>query len=114
MKHGTDNFAWKQVARSMALAEQEGRCAYCRTRLTQADATADHVIPRKRRGSDRSDNIVAACGPCNSAKGHMSAARFKKAVKAREGGFAIQLAWLRRSINLATDRAVRNIERACR
>lgn len=100
----------------MALAEQEGRCAYCRTRLTQADATADHVIPRKRRDSDRGSNIVAACGPCNSAKGHMSKAAFKKLVKQGAGSprFAIQLAWVHRSINLATDRAVRNIERACR
>lgn len=114
VKHGTDNRAWNRVTRSIALADQEGRCAYCRTRLCQSTTTADHVVPRAHRGSDRRENIVAACGACNSIKGHMSAAAFKKLVKRGEGSFAIQLAWVRRSINLATDRAVRNIERTCR
>ena len=114
MKHGTDNRAWNRVTRSMALADQEGRCGYCKTRLSQDTVTADHIIPRSRGGSNRRVNIVASCRACNAAKGDMSLQKFLKAVKACDGGFAIKLAWVRRSINLATDRAVRNIERACR
>lgn len=114
MKRGTNNVAWNRVTRSLALSDQDSRCAYCKTRLTETNATADHVVPKARKGSNRRENIAAACKPCNRAKGDMSKGQFQKAVKHGKGGFAIQLAWMRRSINVATDRAVRNIERACR
>jgi len=40
-------------------------CAYCGGRA----ATVDHVLPRSRGGADAWLNTVAACGPCNNAKG---------------------------------------------
>lgn len=41
-------------------------CQYCGSR---DDLTFDHVIPRSRGGLTRWDNVVAACSPCNLAKG---------------------------------------------
>ncbi len=42
-------------------------CQYCGDRN---DLTFDHLIPRSRGGLTRWDNVVAACAPCNLAKGN--------------------------------------------
>ncbi len=44
------------------------RCAYCGERLTLAEVTFDHVMPRSKGGSTGWNNIVASCGRCNSFK----------------------------------------------
>jgi 5-methylcytosine-specific restriction endonuclease McrA len=41
-------------------------CQYCGQK--HDELTFDHVIPRAAGGRTRWDNIVAACGPCNSKK----------------------------------------------
>lgn len=41
-------------------------CAFCGGKAT----TIDHVIPRSRGGTNRWDNTVAACSPCNGRKGN--------------------------------------------
>ena len=41
-------------------------CQYCGS---PDDLTFDHVIPRAHGGQTRWDNVVAACSPCNLAKG---------------------------------------------
>ena len=46
-----------------------GRCAYCEKQLTLHCVTFDHVVPRARGGDSSWDNLVAACGKCNSQKG---------------------------------------------
>jgi len=46
------------------------RCQYCETQITQATVTMDHVIPISRGGKTCWENIVAACGSCNSKKGN--------------------------------------------
>ncbi|WP_137391190.1 HNH endonuclease [Rhodoligotrophos defluvii] len=43
-------------------------CQYCGAR---DDLTFDHVIPRSKGGQTTWDNVVAACAPCNLAKGGM-------------------------------------------
>jgi 5-methylcytosine-specific restriction endonuclease McrA len=45
------------------------KCQYCGEEFSTRDLTFDHVIPRCRNGRDAMDNVVAACGPCNSKKG---------------------------------------------
>ena len=41
-------------------------CQYCGS---PDDLTFDHVIPRSKGGQTTWDNVVAACSPCNLAKG---------------------------------------------
>ncbi|MDF1736826.1 MAG: HNH endonuclease [Minwuia sp.] len=42
------------------------RCQYCNA---TEDLTFDHVIPRRAGGRTTWENVVAACAPCNIAKG---------------------------------------------
>lgn len=46
------------------------RCQYCGGRFDTKDLTFDHVIPRCRGGGTSFENIVSACVPCNTRKGH--------------------------------------------
>lgn len=46
------------------LTRDRHRCAYC----LGAAATVDHVLPASRGGGSTFGNLVAACGPCNTAK----------------------------------------------
>jgi 5-methylcytosine-specific restriction endonuclease McrA len=98
--------------RTDALTKQGGLCAYCRTPLTAATATADHVVSRKRYGQDRRANIKACCQNCNLAKGSMGEAEFLKIIKSGEAGNTRQLmAWASRRINLATERSCKRLRR---
>ena len=44
-------------------------CQYCDTVLPSSQLTFDNVIPRSRGGNTAWANVVAACEPCNTAKG---------------------------------------------
>ena len=46
------------------------KCQYCGRKHPSEGLTFDHVIPRARGGLTNWENIVAACVPCNSRKGH--------------------------------------------
>lgn len=48
------------------MARDKHSCAFCGGKAT----TIDHVIPRSRGGTNRWDNTVAACSPCNGKKGN--------------------------------------------
>jgi hypothetical protein len=103
--------AFLRVYREQARADQKSRCKYCHEPLTARSATADHVRPRARNGSDRRENIVAACEPCNKAKGRMEVAAFQKLLHSFPSGHGIPvlLSWSRRRLNLAVARAERRI-----
>ncbi len=40
-------------------------CLYCGKRCTRQELTRDHVLPKSRGGTDRWENVVAACKRCN-------------------------------------------------
>jgi len=44
-------------------------CQYCKTPHIRKELTLDHVIPLSKGGKTQWNNIVAACSPCNVAKG---------------------------------------------
>lgn len=75
------NAAFLKAYRVNALTQQGGYCKYCLCPLPRSAVTADHRVPRKAGGGDHQHNIVAACQPCNKAKGHMSEAAFLSAIK---------------------------------
>ncbi len=43
-------------------------CLYCEKRITKSQATLDHVWPVSKGGKTQFNNIVTACGPCNTRK----------------------------------------------
>ena len=60
-------------------------CQYCGCGVNNSSATMDHVIPISRGGKTCWDNIVTACGPCNSRKGNSM--RMKPYYKPYEPGY---------------------------
>jgi len=44
-------------------------CQYCFERFPRSYLTLDHVLPISKGGKTHWENIVAACGPCNTKKG---------------------------------------------
>ncbi len=52
------------------LKQHKRACFWCGNHLSINTATLDHFIPRQRGGSAHRSNMVPACQPCNSAKGH--------------------------------------------
>ena len=45
-------------------------CQYCNTPYIRKELTMDHVLPLSRGGKTTWENMVAACGPCNTMKGN--------------------------------------------
>ncbi len=43
-------------------------CKYCGKKLELQNSTLDHVVPRSKGGSNKIDNLVLSCSPCNNAK----------------------------------------------
>jgi len=58
------------------LAEFDGCCAYCGKKVKPM--ARDHDIPLARGGSNYINNILPACGPCNSSKGTLTAGEFRR------------------------------------
>ena len=46
------------------------QCQYCGVRISQGNATIDHVVPRSRGGEITWKNAVTSCKDCNNKKGH--------------------------------------------
>ena len=62
--------------RNKAAERQGWHCYYCTTPMVTAVCTADHLIPVCRGGTDRKENIVAACTKCNNRKREMTAEEY--------------------------------------
>ncbi len=43
-------------------------CHYCGERVTEENATLDHLVPVSKDGADSAENLVTACLLCNSLK----------------------------------------------
>lgn len=104
--------AWIRAARVEAWTAQNCLCAYCRSPLSRAQATADHKRAQARGGTHGRGNIAAACAWCNSVKGSLSDGEFLNLIKRRPAGLppALLLVSIIRAINLRAERAVRRIE----
>ena len=54
------------------LRRDDHTCRYCGGRAPDVTLTVDHVIPQALGGTDRPDNLVAACRDCNAGKSSTS------------------------------------------
>lgn len=61
--------------RMNVLTRDNFSCQYCGCRLTLADLTFDHVVPRSKKGPTSFLNIVSACFECNKRKADKSSMR---------------------------------------
>lgn len=100
--------------RAEALVKQNYKCRYCRDLMTSETVTAEHKKPKYIGGRTEANNIAASCYPCNNAKQTMTDGEFMREVKQprRTAHINIWRAHIRRKLNLATERACRNILRA--
>ena len=55
------------INRKNILKRDNNRCQYCNKFSTCL--TIDHIVPRNKGGKDTWENLVAACGSCNTKKG---------------------------------------------
>jgi hypothetical protein len=67
------------------LIERDGaQCVWCGRDLWPADLTAEHLLPRSRRGHTTPENLAVACRRCNRARGTQAVSAYVKAQ--REAG----------------------------
>ena len=57
-----------RVSRKNIYLRDNYTCQYCGTRITEATATLDHVIPLSKGGKSNWTNLSTACKPCNYRK----------------------------------------------
>ena len=55
-------------SKTMIYKRDNNSCQYCGS---TRNLTIDHVIPKCRGGEDTWENLVVACGPCNTKKGNI-------------------------------------------
>ena len=55
--------------RTRLYGEQEGNCAGCRTHFDARNLEVDHIISRRKGGTDHIENLQLLCGSCNRIKG---------------------------------------------
>jgi 5-methylcytosine-specific restriction endonuclease McrA len=60
-------------------------CFYCGDLISRKKKTKDHVIPKSRQGSNKPENLVDACKPCNCLKGCLTLEEFRLVVAFRKG-----------------------------
>ena len=66
------------------LLEKWGRqCAYCDA--TSLPLEVEHIVPKRKGGTNRVSNLTLACRVCNQKKGVLSLAEFVKDKQRREG-----------------------------
>ena len=53
------------MTRASLITPDGGTCVWCGRRLWPADLTAEHLLPRSRRGQTAPANLAVACRPCN-------------------------------------------------
>ena len=56
--------------RAAVLHRDGNKCVYCKRSGKRQQLELDHVVPRSNGGTNRYDNLVAACRPCNQKRGN--------------------------------------------
>ena len=106
---------WTRVIRFDLWRDSGKRCAYCEIKLTEAEATYDHKVPRAAGGQTSRENGKVACGDCNQTKKTMSANAFKRKVMCPlpTDNIYIKLAHMRWRIERALTQSERSVARFC-
>lgn len=54
-----------KVTRARVIARDQSTCQLCRRKLTAAEVTLDHIVPRADGGGNGARNLRVACVKCN-------------------------------------------------
>ena len=54
--------------RLIAWRNHDAHCYFCKTLITLAEMTIDHLIPKSKGGTNHISNLVPCCKPCNQKK----------------------------------------------
>lgn len=81
------------VRRFESIQRQQGMCLYCGSAIEMNSSELDHIVPKAGGGSNRVDNLVATCRPCNAAKGKLPFAAW--ATKSSRPGVSVEEATTR-------------------
>lgn len=74
------------------LRRDNNTCQYCGSKAPDVTLHVDHLIPVALGGSDKPDNLVAACKDCNLGKSSMPAdAPILEAVGAQAAAYALEM-----------------------
>ena len=65
--------------------EQEGICAGCNTHFPFKVMDVDHILPRKKGGTDHKENLQLLCSGCNRSKGSKTMAEWKATLEGAVG-----------------------------
>lgn len=64
VKRRTNGFA-----KDFLLTHKNAKCPYCGNKLTEGNATSDHIVPISKKGNNCQVNLVVTCGDCNKERG---------------------------------------------
>jgi len=92
----------RQLDRRAVLRRWARACYYCGCD-PDSRVTLDHVVPRSRGGSERTENLVPGCEACTSDKGSLSLPEYRALVARRQPAWVAMTA-LSRAI--AADRSL--------
>ena len=67
--------------RELLHPKQGGKCMYCGVKLRKGDGTVDHKKPFADGGKETPTNMQLLCGPCNTRKGKLTDAQFRRRFK---------------------------------
>ena len=54
-----------------------GRCAYCGSWIAPCNFHVEHSVPKISGGSNRLQNLLPSCAPCNHSKGYKTLEEFR-------------------------------------
>lgn len=58
----------RDIRRFLGVQQQNGKCLYCGAAISFSSCELDHIVPSTLGGSNREENLVAVCRPCNQSK----------------------------------------------
>lgn len=79
------NTQYRKYLKDWVYKQQKGRCTYCNTPVTRAQATLDHIVPRSLGGGNNKENLCLACQTCNETKGSMTPQVWRQHLEIHQG-----------------------------
>lgn len=63
-------------AKTFIKGVKNATCVYCEQKLTDDNATSDHILPISKKGNNCQVNLVICCRKCNCDRGNMDFDKF--------------------------------------